>query len=128
MSEHIPDGQTDWWIVSTDCTNTCGTQSTVGGVGVAMVDLSGGVDITKGGRYPEYGWFWGGGVNPCNTLTDSGGTEYTKVGGQFVTVGNVARGYPFGIADDGTNTIAFEFAAFSLPLQPPCGHALGTDA
>jgi len=108
-SEHTPDGDTDWYYVTHDLTNSEGTLG--GAVAIAMCDLSGGAEVTTTTtKTPEYGWFWVGGVCPCNTKTDSGGTDMTKTAGEIVTGGSVAIGQEVIVVDDGTNAAAIDLA------------------
>ncbi len=129
-SQHSPDGQTDWYLVTTDLTNSDGTLG--GAVAIAMADFSGNSTSAQN----EFGWFWVGGVCPCNTLTDSGGTCYTKAAGEIKTVGNVAIGRDVFVEDDGTNSGSLELFDQTLvtdnttefTITMAVGHALATDA
>ena len=129
-TEHVPDGATDWFYVTQDATNGCGTTSMGRCMGIAMHELSGGVDITNAsgiGRYPEWGWFWCGGVCPCTTT--GGKTDYTKTAGEIATDGSVIAGCEVGVYDDGSNTVGLAGYDFSLPLYPgPVAYSLVTDA
>ncbi|KPL25600.1 MAG: hypothetical protein AMJ75_00380 [Phycisphaerae bacterium SM1_79] len=95
--------QQAWWGVTSDLTNSDGSQG--GALAVAVRDLSGTDDA--GGN--EFGWFWVGGVCPCNTTTQ----DMTKCGNSGpLTDGNVAAGQPFYAQDDGSN--AAELALYQI--------------
>ena len=99
-TQHHPDGNNagTWYVVSTDLTNTDGTEG--GAVAFPACDLSGAdTTLTNG---PEFGWMWVGGVCPCITLNDAGGTDMTKLGNNITTSGDVAAGN-FLITSDLTN-------------------------
>lgn len=126
MSQHDPDVWLAWFNVSTDVTNTCGTLCTP--VAMAMRDLSGGTDSTAGGRSPEWGWFWCGGVCPCNTSNAAGTTDYTKTGGHYVTDGSVVINNYMITQGNGSNGLRFSMWDGTLPENFPNAWALATDA
>lgn len=124
-SEHAPDGQTDWYLVTHDLTNSEGTQG--GAVAFACTDLSGA--DTTGTGWANFGWFWCGGVNPC--VTGPNRTDMTKLGADVVTGGNVAIGTPVYVVDDGTNAGTLDLCQIDSTKHlhdQAVGRALATDA
>jgi len=126
MTEHDPETLLAWWNVSSDTTNTCGTLATP--VAMAMRTFCGGTDSTAGGRSPEYGWYWCGGVCPCNTLNAAGTTDYTKTGGNYPTDGSVVINNYMVIQDNGSNCLRFSNWDGTLPENFPQAWAMATDA
>jgi hypothetical protein len=124
-SEHAPDGQTDYYLVTHDLTNSEGTLG--GAVAFAMTDLSGA--DTTGTGWANYGWFWVGGVNPC--VTGPNRVDMTAIGGEMKTGGSVAIGNPVYINGDGTNAAALAHALIDSTKHlhdQVIGRALVTDA
>jgi len=126
MTQHDPDVWLAWFNVTSDATNSCGTIG--GAVAMAMRDLSGGADSTSGGRSPEWGWFWCGGVCPCNTSNAAGTTDYTKTGGNYPTDGSVVINNWMNIEGNGSNGIRFSMWDGTLPENVQAALALATDA
>lgn len=129
MTKHLYDDTaiTSFWVTS-DVTNGCGTLSNARMTGLGMRDFSGGTDSTAGGRTGEWGWYWCGGVCPCNTSNQQGLTDYTRTGGQFTTDGSVALNCEIGVVDS-SNGLQIGGYDFSLPLLPgPVGYSLVDDA
>ena len=130
MTEHLfDDTVVSWFTVTTDVTNGCGTLAGARMTGLGMRDLSGGTDSTASGRTGEWGWFWCGGMCPCSTLNQQGGTDYTRTGGQFTTDGSVTANGELGVVGSGSNGLRVGGYDFSLPLLPgPVGYSMVADA
>ncbi len=129
-TQHNPDGGKYYYRVTSDVTNSDMTKGTP--VAFAFADLSGADTTTTGS---EFGWFWVGGVCPCCTNP----LEYTRMGGEIKTDGDVLTGEEIVVTDDGTNAGAFDVMCLTViteltnsgdytKWQSPIGRALATDA
>lgn len=131
-TQHLPDGQKNWFKVTHDLTNSDGTRG--GAVAFPAFDLSG-ADTTTTDN--EFGWFWCGGVNPC--ITTTGFADCTRLAGEVKTDGDIKAGVEFCFEDDGTNAASIipycMTAIFEVTLGydatifcGPSGYALAADA
>lgn len=98
-SERVPDGTDNWYMVTTDLTNSDGTHG--GAIAFPAFDLSG--NSLTGQN--EFGWFWCGGVNPC--ITTTGFKDCTRLAGDMLTDGNIVANEEIYVQDDGSDTAEF---------------------